>query len=463
MIPIRLSELARVVDGELATPAHGDVVVSGPAFLDTRTPEPGGLFVAIAGERVDGHDFVERALEGGARAVLGSRPTVAPTVLVADATQALARLARHQLDQLDQVCVYAITGSQGKTGTKDYLAQVLSVDGTTVATRANHNNELGVPLTVLQATRETRHLVVEMGARGVGHIDHLTRIAPPQVAAVLNVGTSHIGEFGGQPAIARAKGEIVEALGAQGRAVLYADDRLVAEMASRTEAPVLTFGAEGADVWYSAVTHDALGRARFTLHHGARQAEVTLRQVGGHQVVNATAAAAMALAGGMDLSRIAAALASAEAASPMRMHLSERADGLLVINDAYNANPESTIAALSSLAQIARPGRRIAVLGEMLELGDTRAEAHRRVGRQAAAEVLDVLIGVGEAGALIVEGARSVPDWAGESHVTASRDEAAAWVRHNVCGDDVVLVKASRGVALEYVAEALLVEGTPTQ
>ena len=201
--------------------------MTGGAFLDTRTPEPGGLFVALVGEHVDGHDFADAAGAAGAVAVLGSRPTELPTVVVDDVADALGRLARHVLDRLPDVIVLAMTGSQGKTGTKDYLAHVLAEEGPTIATRGNFNNELGVPLTVLRATPETRFLVVEMGARGVGHIARLCTIAPPHVAAVLNVGTAHIGEFGSREAIAVAKGEIVEALGADGTAVLNADDDLV--------------------------------------------------------------------------------------------------------------------------------------------------------------------------------------------------------------------------------------------
>ena len=220
MIEMTLAEIADVVGGV----AHGEATVTGGAFLDTRTPEPGGLFVAVVGEHVDGHDYAATASDAGAAAALGSRPTELPTVVVDDVTAALGRLARHVVDRLPDVVVLAMTGSQGKTGTKDYLAHVLGEAGPTVATRGNFNNELGVPLTVLRATAETRYLVVEMGARGVGHVAELCRIAPPRVAAVLNVGTAHIGEFGSREAIALAKGEIVEALPPDGTAVLHAHD-----------------------------------------------------------------------------------------------------------------------------------------------------------------------------------------------------------------------------------------------
>jgi len=460
MIEMTLDEIAAVVGGT----AHGEAVVSGGAFVDTRTPEQGGLFVAIAGERVDGHDLAAAAGEAGAAAVLGSRPTELPTVVVDDATVALGRLARHVADRLPDAVVLAMTGSQGKTGTKDYLAHVLSEAGPTIATRGNFNNELGVPLTVLRATTDTRYLVVEMGARGVGHIAELCAIAPPRVAAVLNVGTAHIGEFGSREAIAAAKGEIVEALPADGTAVLNADDDLVSAMAARTLAQVLTFGeaadARTRDVAVSEVTTDELGRQSFELAHRGSGATVHLAQVGAFQWRNAAAAAAMALAAGLDLDTVADSLADAVPASRWRMELAERPDGLVVLNDAYNANPESMLAALETLAGIgARTGRRtVAVLGQMLELGDGAAEAHREVGAYAARSGVDVLVAVGDDAARIAEGFAAVGG-GGVSRTTAGRDEAADWLRHNVSAADVVLVKASRGAALELIADDLTGSG----
>jgi UDP-N-acetylmuramoyl-tripeptide--D-alanyl-D-alanine ligase len=460
MIEMSLAEVAEVVGGV----AHGAASVTGAAFVDTRTPEPGGLFVALAGERVDGHDFASAAGDAGAAAVLGSRPTDLPTVVVDDVTAALGLLARHVVDRLPDVVVLAMTGSQGKTGTKDYLAHVLSEAGPTVATRGNFNNELGVPLTVLRATPETRYLVVEMGARGVGHIAELCRIAPPHVAAVLNVGTAHIGEFGGREAIARAKGEIVEALAADGTAVLNADDHLVAAMAARTSATVTTFGDGSAghspDVSVSEVTTDEIGRQSFELAHRGSYATVHLAQVGAFQWRNAAAAAAMALAAGLDLDTVADSLADAGPASRWRMELTERADGLVVVNDAYNANPESMRAALETLAGIgSRSGRRtVAVLGEMRELGDEAAAAHRGTGAYAAQIGVDVLVAVGPGAAAIAEGFRA-GGTGGVTIPTAGRDEAVDWLRHNVSAADVVLVKASRGAALELIADDLLTRG----
>lgn len=459
MIEMSLAEVAEVVGGV----AHGDAVVTGGAFLDTRTPEPGGLFVAIAGERVDGHDLASAAGAAGAVAVLGSRVTDLPTVVVDDVTTALGVLARHVLDRLPDVVVLAMTGSQGKTGTKDYLAHVLGEAGPTVATRGNFNNELGVPLTVLRATPETRHLVVEMGARGVGHIAHLCTIAPPRVAAVLNVGSAHIGEFGSREAIAVAKGEIVEALPADGTAVLNADDDLVAAMAPRTRAGVTTFGAGDADVAVVELTTDDLGRQSFELRHRGSYATVHLAQVGSFQWRNAAAAAAMALAAGLDLDTVAESLCDAVPASRWRMEVGERDDGLVVLNDSYNANPESMRAAVDTLVGIgARAGRRtVAVLGEMRELGDGARDAHHDLGAYAAGAGVDVVVSVGTAADPVAAGFAA----AGTSGVaipTVGRDAASDWLRHNVSAADVVLVKASRGAALEVIADVLLQEGRST-
>lgn len=454
MIEMTLAEIAEVVDGV----AHGEATVTGAAFLDTRTPERGGLFVALVGEHVDGHDLAQSALQEGAAAVLGSRPTAAPTVVVEDVVAALGLLARHVLATIEGVRVFALTGSQGKTGTKDFLAHVLAHAGPTVATAGNFNNEIGVPLTVLHAQTGTAHLVVEMGARGIGHVAYLCSIAPPDVAAVVNVGTAHIGEFGSREAIALAKGEIVEALGPDGTAVLNADDDLVAAMASRTGAVTSTFGtAESADVRVLDVTTDDVERASFELLHRGAGATVHLQVMGAHQVQNAAAAAAMALAAGIDLDTVAEALTDARPASRWRMELSERADGLTVINDAYNASPEAMEAALGTLAAIGRRGRRtVAVLGEMRELGAESVAAHRRVGAFAASAGIDVVLAVGEPAGEIARAAAGSGGWAGEALVTPGRDEALGWLRQNVSGGDVVLVKASRGAALEQLAIGLL-------
>lgn len=466
MIPMTLAEIAEVVGGRV----EGAATVSGAAFLDSRFPVPGGLFVAIAGARSDGHDHAPGAVAGGAAAVLASRSTGAPSVIVDDVVRALSDLAAHVVAQVPSALVVAITGSQGKTGVKDYTASVLAAHGETVATAGNNNNELGVPLTVLRVEPGTRHLVVEMGARGIGHIAHLCAIAPPDVAVVTNVGTSHLGEFGSQDAIALAKGEIVEALAPDGIAVLNGADERVAAMASRTSARTRTFdargtvGAGGADVEAREVSVDDFGRYSFDLVADAHTARVSLAQIGRHQVDNALAAASVALAAGMDLRAIARALGDARPASRMRMEVHDRADGLVVVNDAYNANPESMSAAVDALADMGRSGRRtIAVLGEMYELGPSSSSGHRRVGERAAQRGIDVILGVGPLAGDIVAGAESSVEFTGLALAVAGRDEARTWLRDNVSAADVVLVKASRGAALEMLVDSMIEEGTTAE
>ncbi len=459
MIPMTLPEIAAVVHGAV----HDDpgVTVTGPAFVDSRVAELGGLFVAVAGANVDGHDYVEAALASGAAAVLGTRPTGRPTVVVEDPLTALARLAHHVLSRLDGVRVVALTGSQGKTSTKDLLAQVLSDAGTTVATAGSFNNELGMPLTVLRADPQTEYLIVEMGSRGVGHLRDLCEIARPDVSLVLNVGKAHIGEFGTQDDIALAKGEIVEALDDDGVAVLNADDPLVSAMASRTSARVMTYGESGrADVRIEGLEVDGLGRPRFDLVADGAVAHVEMGLLGEHQAANAAAAATVGLSLGLSLDDVASTLSTATAPSRWRMELHQRRDGVTIINDAYNANPDSMRAALKALAAVGRGKgegtRTVAVLGEMRELGESSTEEHDTIGRLAVRLDIDQLVVVGEAARPIHLGACLEGSWGEESVFVEDNDVALEWLRAHVRPDDVVLFKASRAAELERVAEALL-------
>ncbi|TXL62835.1 UDP-N-acetylmuramoyl-tripeptide--D-alanyl-D-alanine ligase [Aeromicrobium terrae] len=451
MIRLGLGEIAEIVGGV----EHGDAgtVVSGDPTLDSRDVRPGALFVALAGEHVDGHDYATEAVAAGAAAVLASRVVEAPCVVVDDVTVALATLATEVLRRLGTTVV-AVTGSQGKTSVKDLLAQVLEPTGPTVAPRGSFNNDLGVPLTVLRIDEDTRFLVVEMGARGIGHIAALCRIAPPDVSLVLNVGHAHVGEFGSPNVTAQAKGEIVDALSADGTAVLNADDHRVAAMADRVAGRVLTFGRAG-DVTLGDVELDAAGEPHFSLTYRGETVDVHVPQIGAHHAANAAAAAAAGIALGLDLPTISERLGRAGAQSPMRMARHVRSDGLVVIDDAYNANPESMAAALQTLPSLGGH-RTIAVLGEMLELGPDSADQHRAVGRLAADLGIDLVLAVGPGAAGIAEGAgergRAVAD------VSEAVSALSAWL----APDDVVLVKASRGARLERVTEALL-EGTPTR
>ncbi len=462
MIALTLAEVAAATGGTLQG-ARADAVVDGPVVVDSRAVAPGSLFVALAGERADGHDFAAAAVAAGAAAVLATRPVDAPAVLVDDGVAALGRLARAVLARLPGLLVVGVTGSSGKTSTKDLLAAVLEPLGETVAPAGSYNNEVGLPLTVLRATPATRHLVLEMGARGVGHIAHLAALARPRVGVVLNVGSAHVGEFGGREAIARAKGELVEALppGADGGvAVLNADDPLVAAMAGRTGARVVTVGASpSADVRALRAELGEDGRARFVLAARSEEVPVALRVHGEHQVGNALAAAAVALEAGATPSQVAEALGAAEPRSRWRMEVTEAPGGWTVVNDAYNANPESVRAALKALVAMARGRRTWAVLGEMRELGADAAEQHDAVGRLVVRLDVNRLVVVGDGARPMHLGASLEGSWGEESVFVPDVAEAVALLREEVAPGDVVLVKASRAAGLERVAEALLGEG----
>jgi len=460
MIPMTLAEVAGVVGGRLAD-GDPDIVVT-VAASDDRDCVPGTLFAAIAGERVDGHDYIDSARERGAVAALTTRPVGSPAIIVDDVVAALGALASYVIQRLPGTLVLGLTGSSGKTTTKDLLAAILAPHGETVAPRGSFNSEVGLPLTVLSCTTRTKYLVLEMGMRGREHIHYLCRIAHPRIAGVINVGSAHIELLGSREAIAEAKGEIIDDLPADGTAILHADNPLVMAQAGRTSAPIITFGeAADATVRASDVTLDALARPRFTLHWQGSAVPVQLTLSGEHQVANALAATSFALAAGIDLADIVAVLETYVPASKWRMEVTERPDGVTVINDAYNANPESMRAALKALVAIGREqGRRTwAVLGEMREIGDASVEEHDSIGRLAVRLDVSKLVAVGEGARPVHLGAAHEGSWGEESTWVPDVDTAIALLQEQVRPGDVVLVKASRSIGLERVAEALLVEG----
>jgi UDP-N-acetylmuramoyl-tripeptide--D-alanyl-D-alanine ligase len=463
VIPLTLREVAEAAGGRLHA-ADPDAELAAPAALDSRAVPAGGLFVAVAGSNVDGHDYAAAAIAAGAVAVLAEHEVDVPAVVVADTTLGLGRLAALVRTHLD-CTVVGVTGSQGKTGTKDLLAHLLAAAGEVVAPPGSHNNELGVPLTVLRASGRTAFLVTEMGTRGPGQIRYLADIARPHVGVVLNVGMAHVGEFGSQAGIAQAKGELVEALPPAGLAVLNADDPLVAAMAARTAARVVTFGrSERADVRVLDLEVDADGCPAFTLATASASAPVRMRLAGEHQALNAAAAVAVALEAGVPLADAARLLGTAQAASRWRMERHERDDGVVVINDAYNANPDSMRTALHTLAVVGRgrSARTVAVLGEMLELGAVSHDQHVALGRLVARLRVDRLVVVGDGARPVHEGAAGAPGWDGDSVLVADVDEAVAYLGGALRPGDVVLVKASRATGLERVASALLGTGSDT-
>ncbi|HEY2723483.1 MAG TPA: UDP-N-acetylmuramoyl-tripeptide--D-alanyl-D-alanine ligase [Pseudonocardiaceae bacterium] len=481
MIPMTLAEVAAAVGGVVHR-GEGDELVSGGVEFDSRAIGPGGLFVAVPGERVDGHDFASAALAAGAAGVLAGRPVDAPAVIAPPATgpastayalaadvdgagaavlAALGRLARAVVDQLSGtpagLHVVGLTGSSGKTSTKDMVAALLAPLGPTVAPPGSFNNEIGHPWTALRADQRTRHLVLELSARGPGHVAALCRVAPPTIGVVLNVGSAHLGEFGSRAAVATAKGELVEALPDTGIAVLNADDEAVAAMDRRTAARVVRFGRSAtAHVRAADVELDDRGRASFRLVSPGGQARVQLAVPGEHQVSNALAAAAVALELGATPAGIAAVLDGYLPASRWRMEVTERDDGVTVVNDAYNANPESVAAALKTLVAMAAADRRTwAVLGPLGELGDAELPAYRDIGSLAARLGVDRLLVVGEQAEPICAAARDAGA-TGEAVLVRDVPAALETLRDELASGDVVLVKASRAFGLERIADGLL-------
>ncbi|HYS33452.1 MAG TPA: UDP-N-acetylmuramoyl-tripeptide--D-alanyl-D-alanine ligase [Streptosporangiaceae bacterium] len=456
MIPLSIAEIAQITGAVLDGVHDPAAVIAGPVVIDSRDAVPGALFAALPGERADGHDFAAAAVAAGAVAVLGTRRVGVPALVVADVPAALARLARAVVDKLPGLTIAAITGSAGKTTTKDLAAQLVGSLGPTVAPPNSFNNEIGHPLTVLRVTAGTRYLVSELSARGPGHIAALCEVAPPVLGAVLCVGYAHAGEFGSIEQIAAAKAELLLALPADGVALLNADDPLVAAMARRTAARVVTFGrSPGANVRAAAVSLDELSRPRFTLEMPDGTAAVTLRLHGEHNVTNALAAGAMAGQLGLGVSAVAAGLSAATAKSRWRMEVTERPDGVVVVNDAYNASPEAVTAALAALRVMADGRRAYAVLGRMAELGERSREFHEQAGVAAARAGLAGLIAVGDAAAPMLTGAKSVPGFAGELLAVPDGPAAVAALEERLRPGDVVLVKASRAVGLQTVALAL--------
>ena len=455
MIPMNLAELARHTGGRLTGGAQPDAEVTGPVVIDSRRAEQGSVFACLTGDHFDGHDFATQAIAAGAVALLAARDVDGPAVVVDDVEAALAALASSVVAQT-RCRIVGVTGSSGKTSTKDLLAAVFAAAGPTVAAEGSFNNELGLPLTALRVTADTETLVLEYSARGIGHIRYLCGIVRPDIALVLNVGEAHLGEFGSRDAIAVAKGELVEALDEGGTAVLNADDPRVAAMAQRTRGRVVTFGeSAAADVRISDLEVDEAARPRFRLTTPQGEAAVSMALHGRHQAFNAAAVVAAALAAGIDLEASVAGIEATSSISAHRMDVRERPDGLVVVDDAYNANPDSMRAALHALARMRRSGRLWAVLGPMRELGEDSVAMHEEVGRLAVEVGVDELLAVSPDAGAIATGASAV---GGQPRVRTVADvlEAVTTVSAEVRPGDVVLVKASNAERLWRVADQLL-------
>ncbi|MCD0444526.1 UDP-N-acetylmuramoyl-tripeptide--D-alanyl-D-alanine ligase [Glycomyces sp. A-F 0318] len=433
-----LAQIASAVDGKLSENADPEAVVTGDVEFDSRKAGPGGLFLAIPGEKADGHDFAAKACAQGALAVIATRPVEAPAIYVDDAVAALTRLARH-VAAASRARIIGVTGSNGKTSTKDLIGQLCARMGPTVATEGNFNNELGHPYTVCRVRPDTEYLVLELAARGIGHITELCETAPPTVGAVLNVGISHLDGFGDIETTARAKSELPRFLGEDDTAVLNADDPRVARMAGATRARTLTFGVDNPADVTAADLDPGDGRHRFTLRAPGGAAPVRLRLWGLHHVYNALAAAAVARHLGAPVEAIAEWLSEAGRKSERRMDVFTRPDGTVVIDDSYNANPASMASAVRTLGQLPTEGRRLAVLGLMADLEEQSEDCHRRLGEQARDAGVDEIIAIGEGTEPIIDGADGVT----ATHVP-DQPAAIALLRNRLRPGDAVLVKGSR-------------------
>jgi UDP-N-acetylmuramoyl-tripeptide--D-alanyl-D-alanine ligase len=465
MIALTLAEVAAATGGRLeasGTAATGATVIDGPVTTDSREVEAGGVFVAKRGEFDDGHRFAPTAAERGAALLIVERPLAlaVPQVVVPDSVEALGALATEvvrRVRALGRLRIVGVTGSNGKTTTKNLLRTVLEQVGPTVAARKSYNNEVGAPTTMLELTEETEFLVAEMGASGVGEIARLIRMARPDVGIVLKVGLAHAGEFGGIEKTVQAKSEMVTDLLPTDVAVLNADDPRVVPMAGATAARIVWFGlGDRADVRATEVVVHARGTEFTVTVPGGESAHVSFSVLGEHHVMNALAAIAAARELGVPLAAIVSALERVTLAEQWRMQVMGGRDDVTVINDAYNASPDSVAAALKTLAQVKRPeGRTIAVLGEMSELGEFSGEEHDRIGLLAVRLGVSQLVVVGEGARRLHITAINEGSWDGESAYVETADEAFDLVASTVRPGDTVLVKSSNSAGLRHLGDRL--------
>ncbi|MGO4474335.1 UDP-N-acetylmuramoyl-tripeptide--D-alanyl-D-alanine ligase [Arthrobacter sp. M-10] len=471
MIALTAAEIADITHGRLAADPG---IVPASVVTDSREAAAGSLYVAKPGENADGHAYVGAAFERGAVLALTERDVSDddgrpyPAVVVDDAVIAMGALAAESVRRIraeraaqgEPFTVIGITGSAGKTTTKDLLAGILSRAGATVAPQGSYNGEVGVPLTVFGADAGTRYLVIEMGATGIGHIKYLAEMVQPDIGVVLCVGTAHAGEFGGVENIAKAKGELVEALGRDGTAVINLDDARVAAMVSRTQATVLgttATGIPGSAVEARNADIDENGHPEFELFlpDGGAPHSVHSKLIGAHHITNLLAAAAAAFAAGLPAAGIAESLSEQSPASRWRMERTERADGVTIINDAYNANPESMRAALRTLADLGQGRRTWAVLGAMLELGEDSIREHTAVGTQVVRLNISRLVVVGREARALYVSAIQEGSWGDECIFTETADEAYELLQAELKPGDLVLFKSSNGVGLRHLGDRI--------
>ena len=464
MIELTLAEIAEAVDGRLVEGRSGSdasTVVHGGSQTDSREVEAGHVFFARRGEETDGHRFVGTAIDNGAALVVVEQETDdrVPQIVVAESTVALGKLATEVVRRVragGELTIVGITGSNGKTTTKNLVAAMAERRGTFVASEKSFNNEVGGPLTMLRVEANTRTLVAEMGASAEGEIARLTAMAPPSIGVVLTVGLAHAGEFGGIETTFRTKSEMVRDLPDSAVAVLNRDDPYVYRMAELTRARVLWFGQNSeAHVRATDIDSDAQG-TRFTLHIAGESRPVVFRVLGEHHVTNALAAAAVGHELGLSLADIVESLEGATKAARWRMEVMGGRDGVTIVNDAYNASPDSMAAGIRTLAQIGRPGARtVAVLGAMSELGEYSIDEHIRIGLQAVRLRISELVVVGKEARDLHISAINEGSWDGESVFFEAQDDAFDYLMRTLQPNDTVLVKSSNAAGLRFLGDRL--------
>jgi UDP-N-acetylmuramoyl-tripeptide--D-alanyl-D-alanine ligase len=464
VIALSLSEIAKAIDALLI--GDGSTIVTGSVETDSRNVQTGSLFVAKPGEFTDGHVFIGSAIQNGAVAVIVEHEVLSavPQLVVKDSVLALGLLAKHvvaKIKKLGHLKVIGITGSNGKTTTKNMLREVLSIAGKTVAPEESFNNEVGAPYSMLRIDDQTKFLVVELGAGGPGTIKYLAQMCKPDIGIELKVGLAHAGEFGGIDVTESIKAELVEELAASGVAILNSDDERVMNMATKTKAKVVTFGL-GNDGEYSA-SDVSISLTGTSFQYGTPDGEsnkVNLQILGEHHVYNALAALTTAEVLDVDRKLAIQAIENMKLAEKWRMELGVASTGLTVINDAYNSSPDSMRAALQTLAQLGRiSGKKtVAVMGEMAELGEFSAHEHDAIGRIAVRLNLGQVVVVGKGAKLIHMGASQEGSWDGESQYFDEISDALGYLREMLTGDEIVLVKSSKSANLRFLGDDLLKE-----
>ncbi|MFM7542220.1 MAG: UDP-N-acetylmuramoyl-tripeptide--D-alanyl-D-alanine ligase [Actinomycetales bacterium] len=449
MIPMKVSEIAEIMEGTYSGSA--EKIIEGDFEFDSREIQPGKVFIALPGETRDGHEFIADAFSRGASLAITTKPVPEDHIRVPDVLAAVSKFAKYLRSNLGQLKVIGITGSQGKTTTKDLLAAVLASAGKTIAPIGSYNNDIGVPITLLRSDANTKFCILEMGARHQGDIARLTELAQPDIGIVLKVGVAHLGEFGSRENIARTKGELIRGLRSGATAVLGTYDEFTPKIADGLALKVLHFG-EGVDCDVRAADIEIKGGyASFDLVAESGRERIELQILGEHQIANALAAATAALALNLDIKNVAEQLSQNTSMSKWRMEL-HKFGSVTLINDSYNSNPESCKAAIQTLRQLSQEsgGRSWAFLGKMHELGAESSSLHREVGEFAVSAEIDNLIAIGDTAFLTGVTAEqtfvsSLSDW-----------KEAITFFDDIEPGDVILIKGSRAEALDLLAKAAM-------